>query len=215
MKQSLVIKLLAIAFFCLQLSPNSYAGAISGYKIGKGSLKITKNTADVLEYFFSGGKKGFYAEEQEYGWKPGLIAISIDGKHFSFFRHPYNVTQIDNKHYSGMAISKCKKKSSTECFIFANGYKIIWDNGTNKKKRKLKRKEVLAGKTIAKLVELGFYESTVTKKEKIVKKKENKKVKKSSKDEDIVKKLKELNDLFKSGVLTKEEFEKAKKKLLN
>ena len=27
--------------------------------------------------------------------------------------------------------------------------------------------------------------------------------------------LKKLNDLFKSGVLTKEEFEKAKKKLLN
>tara|TARA_B100000989_G_C19436878_1_gene425523 strand:- start:47 stop:856 length:810 start_codon:yes stop_codon:yes gene_type:complete len=32
---------------------------------------------------------------------------------------------------------------------------------------------------------------------------------------DLIKKIKELNDLYKSGVLTKEEFEKAKKKLLN
>ena len=31
---------------------------------------------------------------------------------------------------------------------------------------------------------------------------------------DIVTQLKELNDLYKSGVLTKDEFDKAKKKLL-
>ena len=34
-------------------------------------------------------------------------------------------------------------------------------------------------------------------------------------DNELVKKIKDLNDLYKSGVLTKEEFEKAKKKLLN
>jgi hypothetical protein len=36
-----------------------------------------------------------------------------------------------------------------------------------------------------------------------------------SNNEDIVEKLQKLNDLYKSGVLTKEEFEKAKKKILN
>ena len=36
-----------------------------------------------------------------------------------------------------------------------------------------------------------------------------------SNDEDIVEKLQKLNDLYKSGVLTKEEFEKAKKNILN
>ena len=35
------------------------------------------------------------------------------------------------------------------------------------------------------------------------------------KAEKILKQLEALNDLYKSGVLTKEEFEKAKKKLLN
>jgi hypothetical protein len=32
---------------------------------------------------------------------------------------------------------------------------------------------------------------------------------------DVVEQLQKLNDLFKSGILTKEEFDKAKKKLLN
>ena len=36
-----------------------------------------------------------------------------------------------------------------------------------------------------------------------------------SQNSDLVKQLEALNDLYKSGVLTKEEFEKAKKKLLN
>ena len=34
-------------------------------------------------------------------------------------------------------------------------------------------------------------------------------------DENLVENLEKLNDLYKSGVLTKEEFEKAKKKILN
>ena len=40
-------------------------------------------------------------------------------------------------------------------------------------------------------------------------------VKINSLNNDIVKQLKELNDLYKSGALTGYEFEKAKKKLLN
>ena len=36
-----------------------------------------------------------------------------------------------------------------------------------------------------------------------------------SKDSDLTEQLKALNELYKSGALTKEEFTKAKKKLLN
>ena len=38
---------------------------------------------------------------------------------------------------------------------------------------------------------------------------------KISPDNNLVDQLKSLNELYKSGVLTKEEFEKAKKKILN
>ena len=56
--------------------------------------------------------------------------------------------------------------------------------------------------------------NTVTKK--VEKKKESKKIiKKKSQSNDIVSQLKDLKDLLDSGVLTKVEFEKAKKKLLN
>jgi len=37
----------------------------------------------------------------------------------------------------------------------------------------------------------------------------------NSNDLDLVKQLKQLNDLYESGVITKEEFQKAKKRILN
>jgi hypothetical protein len=39
--------------------------------------------------------------------------------------------------------------------------------------------------------------------------------KKNNQSPNIVEQLQKLNDLYKAGVLTKEEFEKAKKKILN
>ena len=212
-------KVLYIVALGLLLNSTSFAGITSGYKLGKGPLKITKNTADVLEYFFSGGKKGFYAEKQKYNWKPGVIAISEDGAYYSFIRHPLTVTNVDKKNYVGTVISDCQKKSAQECFLFANAYRIVWNNGSDKRKRRLKRKDIKAGKTIALLIELSFFDGSTSsstntlkdtkKKPKIVKKND------SINDKDIVKKLKDLKELLDSGVLTKEEFEKAKKKLLN
>ena len=38
--------------------------------------------------------------------------------------------------------------------------------------------------------------------------------KKKVENKDVVKQIQELNDMFKSGVITKEEFDKAKKKIL-
>ena len=98
--------------------------------------------------------------------------------------------------------------------MFANAYKIVWDNGTDKKKRRLKRKDIKAGKTIAKLIELGFYDPETSNEVSETKNKEKKIVKKTQ-DENIVQKLKELKEMLDSGTITEEEFIKAKKKLLN
>ena len=150
-------KILGTIFLCLFLSGNSLAGVTTGYKLGKGQLKVTKNVANAIEYFFSGGKNGVYAKKQKEAWKPALMAISVDGAYQAFIRHPLRVTQVDSKAYAGMVIGNCKKKSGQECYLFANGYKIVWDNGSNKKKRRLKKKDIRAGKTIALLTELGFF----------------------------------------------------------
>ena len=45
-------KLLGIVVLTLLLSANAFAGVTTGYKLGKGPLKITKDIADVIEYFF-------------------------------------------------------------------------------------------------------------------------------------------------------------------
>jgi hypothetical protein len=211
-------RFLGIMFLFLFLSSNSLAGVTTGYKLGKGPLKVTKNIADIIEYFFSGGKNGVYAKKQKDPWKPGLMAISVDGAYQALIRHPLRVTQVDSKAYWGMVISDCKKKSGQECYLFANGYRIVWDNGSDKKKRRLKKKDIRAGKTIALLTELGFFDnktSSSTSKPKENKKKDTNTKKKSESDKDIVKKLKELKELLDTGGLSKEEFEKAKKKLLN
>ena len=209
-------KIVSIILLYILFQTNLYAGVTTGYKLGKGPLKLTKHMVNELEFFFSGGTRGAYAEKQKSPWKPGLIAISVDGNTSYMFRHPLNVTQVDNKAYWGIAISNCKKKSGQECYLFANGYKIVWDNGSNKKKRRLKKKDIKAGKTVALLTELGFYDNNASSSTKTPKKVEKKETKKNSvNDKDIVQKLKDLKELLDSGVLTDEEFEKAKKKLLN
>ena len=209
-------KILSIIFLYILFQTNLYAGVTTGYKLGKGPLKLTKHMVNELEFFFSGGTRGAYAEKQKSAWKPGLIAISVDGNTSYMFRHPLHVTQVDSKAYWGIAISNCKKKSGQECYLFANGYKIVWDNGSNKKKRRLKKKDIKAGKTVALLTELGFYDNNASSSTKTPKKVEKKETKKNSvNDKDIVQKLKDLKELLDSGVLTDEEFEKAKKKLLN
>ena len=215
MKKDLVTKFLVILFFTIFVPFDSHSIQLSGYKVGKGPLKISKNTADFLEYFFSGGTRGIYAKKQKEPWKPGNVAISVDGKHFSYYRHPNSVTEVDNKFYTGKSISKCKEKSGQECYTFAVGYRIKWDNGTSKKSRILKRKEIKAGKTIAKLIELGFYDGYTQQISDIKKKKKINKKTTDNSNGDIVEKLKELKKLYDDSVLTKEEFEKAKKKLLN
>lgn len=218
-------KILVIIVLGLMLSSNSIADVAGSYKKGNGPLKISTDTANLLEYYFSGGKKGAYAQSQKEPWIGELIVISADGNYYSWINTPTRYkNNVAPDHYTGQAISSCKKKSGQECYLFASRNKIVWDNGTPYKKRRLKRKDIKAGRTLQILQELGFYDgntssSTIT--PKVIEKKDPKIKKKivnkkeSVNDKDIVKKLKDLKELLDSGVLTNEEFEKAKKKLLN
>ena len=69
--------------------------------------------------------------------------------------------------------------------------------------------------TIALLTELGFYNGSVSGSKNIKPKITKKKKIKKAENDDIVQKLKDLKELLDSGVITSEEFKKAKKKLLN
>ncbi len=69
--------------------------------------------------------------------------------------------------------------------------------------------------TIALLTELGFYNGSVSGSKNIKPKITKKKKIKKAENDDIVQKLKDLKELLDSGVITSEEFKKAKKQLLN
>tara|TARA_B100000780_G_scaffold251323_1_gene197908 strand:- start:45 stop:269 length:225 start_codon:yes stop_codon:yes gene_type:complete len=74
---------------------------------------------------------------------------------------------------------------------------------------------VRSGMTIALLTELGFYNGSVSGSKNIKPKITKKKKIKKAENDDIVQKLKDLKELLDSGVITSEEFKKAKKQLLN
>ena len=109
-------------------------------------------------------------------------------------------------------------------------WKIVWKNGGEKVK--IKKSDLKDPYLVAKKIQdAGFYdgdlyslpginmetgyiedEKNIEKKTKVTKKTTD-----SSKtnSNDFIKKLKQLNDLYKQGVLTKEEFTKAKNKILD
>ena len=91
-------RLLGILFLAMFFSTNLFAGVTTGYKFGKGPLKLTKHMVNQLEFFFSGGKRGAYAKKQKMSWKPGLIAISTDGNTSFFLDIQHTLLKLITKH---------------------------------------------------------------------------------------------------------------------
>ena len=214
------LKILFFFLIVLLFTSNSYAVKI--YKKGKGHLYLSENTAHVLEYYFSGGTKGKWADPEKANWNPYVIAISQDGHYFGIIRQPkkFASQNVDQKNYSALAVGDCKKMAQKdgypqECFLFAVKRKIVWDNGSDKKRRSLKKSEIKAGKTFSILKELDFY----TGESKNLNSNKNNNTSSNnnstSSNSELVEQIKSLKKLYDDGVLSKEEFEKAKKKILN
>ena len=103
-------------------------------------------------------------------------------------------------------MKRCKSYTKQECALFAKRRVVVWKNGINDGKKKSRFNSKMTNSEIkAKLTELGFYGNAQVKKT----------TNNISDSGDLTEQLKDLNELYKSGVLTKEEFEKAKKKILN
>ena len=219
MKKILIIIFFSIIYVTSAQSFNSFAK----YK-GQGELKITKGYIfDTLELYFTAGKYGNIKDNPKYDWQKKIlreswtgsfIILSQNGKALYWQYNTWDNKADNSPNYLGKAVIKCREQGHGECFVFAIKNKIVWQNGINPKKgTRIKKKDARKGILTAKLKELGFMEKK-TKKNK-VKKKSKKITKKKIENNNFVDQLNKLNDLYKSGVLTKEEFDKAKKKLLN
>ena len=116
-----------------------------------------------------------------------------------------------------LAAEKYYKRSIfEECKVFANKRTIVWKNGINPGRGKVSRASSKwdEKKLRAKLTELGFLGDNVSSNNtKNIKKKKNENTSKMS-NEDI-QHLKDLKKLLDEGILTQEEFNSAKKKILN
>ena len=191
-------KLTAILFLNILFASNANAG------YGSGELILNDNVVYSFQRYLQ-GKKG----------KPVRFLVTEDGKNSFWWYCAYS-----NCVPGGDTIEakKCTARHGVSCSTFAVGRSIKWKNGTDARALKIKFKSKDSIQEIKdKLTALNFYGSSDVKKTKpktsnYINKKTKQKNKNSS---DLISQLEDLNKLFKSGALTKEEYESAKKKLLN
>ena len=200
-------KIIGIIILSILLSSTSFAGV----KKGKGEVTMTANTVDFFIKYIRGKKSQV----------PLAFILSSDGSWSHYWYCPMMKTCRAGNYMP--TIRDCEEKTGVDCGLFARKRTIVWKNDINPGKGKASRisSKWSDAEIRAKLTELGFLggstsSTLTTTTPKITKKKETKKIiKKKSQSNDIVSQLKDLKDLLDSGVLTNEEFEKAKKKLLN
>jgi len=204
------------------LSQPSYA------KWGKGELKLGKNTMEtVIMYMYGAGNKKYSGNAKRKN-NPTAMAISQNGKYSYYMYCPVEYHDGCTATNAYKLIQNCEKYSNgSPCFMFAKKRRIVWKNGGPK--TTIKKKDLKSPYKVAKMIQdAGFYDGDITQLAGIDvnsgqvddtikitgEDKTNTSTSKSNDSTDIVKELETLSNLYKSGTLTKTEFEKAKKKLL-
>ena len=180
-----------LSLFLVILSSSANSGPI-----GTGELTLSESSVKWFIKYVRGG----------HGKKPLKFLITTDGMwpHYWFCPAATCTPGGDDAE-----IRVCELKTKRECKVFARSRTIKWKNGINKGNRKSKFNSKWSdAEIIAKLTELGFLENTTQKIEKI-------QTSQTNDTSDITKQLTNLIEMYESGSITKEEFEKAKKKLLD
>ena len=182
-------KLLGIVVLGLMLvSSPSNSGSI-----GTGELTLSESSVKWFIKYLRGG----------HGNKPLKFLITTDGEwpHYWFCPVATCVPGGDRTE-----IKVCEQKTKRECKVFARSRTIKWKNGINKGNRESKFNSKWSDAEIrAKLTELGFLGEATSTEEKVS----------TTNVGNTVEQLKTLTKLYESGNLTKEEFDAAKKKVLN
>ena len=168
--------------------------AFAGSYIGEGELQLTDRIASYFAHYIKGeGRK-----------KPSVFYVTIDGDDAVNWYCPETqcrpITPSED-------IKDCERVTGKKCKMFARGKYIKWKNGINPGKGKTSKinSKWSDSEIRAKLTELGFLGNSTT----------TNTTGTTTPDIDIVSKIKDLKKLYDDGVLTLEEFEKAKRKLLN
>jgi hypothetical protein len=196
--------ILRVVILSLLLSGNAYSALD-----GAGELKLSQNMVNAFKNYLRGNTTN---DGKSNNNKPMVFYVTTDGTDGLYW---YCTHGSCSGSYASPAEDKkvCEARTGKECFRFARKNSVRWKNGINPGKGKESKfnGKMTDTEIVAKLTELGFLGNSIsstTTTPKITKKKE-------IKSSNITKQLTELKKLLDDGVLTQDEFEKAKKKLLN
>ena len=193
-------KFIIFYFLLFIFSTKSY-----GAQDGRGELQLTDQAVNSFIRYIKGdtskGKSGFN--------KPLTLWISNDGNLAYWWYCPFERCTSGN----GVQEKKfCEKGSNQSCSRFARGRYVRWDNGINPKGKAAKFNSKMTENEIKnKLTKLGFYNNNLTTNEEI--NESNDAI--ISKDKSLLEQLETLTQMFQDGLISEEEFKKAKKKILN
>lgn len=177
---------LVVIFFLLPF--NSHAG------YGTGELKLSDNVIKSLQMYLK-AKKG----------SPMRFLVTENGKNAYWWYCPH----LQCKPSGDTKEAKmCTERYGVPCHTFAVRRSIKWKNGIDAKALKIKlTSEDSIQQLKEKLTQLGFYGDGI-----INSSSSKSDDKKSSNN--ITKRLESLNNMYEKGLLTEEEFKKAKQKIL-
>ena len=187
-------------FLLFIFSSKSYAA-----QDGRGELQLTDQAVNSFIRYIKGdtskGKSAFN--------KPLTLWISHDGNFAYWWYCPYSSCSPGS---GTRERSICENGSNQSCSRFARGRYVRWDNGINPKGKAAKFNSKMTENEIKnKLTELGFYNNNLTTETEI--NESNDEI--ISKDKSLLEQLEVLTQMFKDGLISEEEFKKAKKKILN
>jgi hypothetical protein len=177
---------------------------------GSGDLNLSKDTANAFANYITNNIIDRYTKTRQQS-SPGLFYVTNDGLHSHIVYCKYNETGCPRAQDEYRFKAICSEDAKRECFIFAEKNIIVWD------KKKIEILSENKNEVTQILVRENFYKMSgnqimTPKKSDRTDANNEKKPKESINN--IVDQLQNLNNLYKSGALTKDEFEKAKAKLL-
>ena len=220
-------RLLAYLFIVLGLGLNFNAYAAPD---GRGQIQLSE---DVVKSFMD-YMVGDIGTQKSLFNKPSTFWITIDGSRSYWWYNPHGVgsnadraqTYSDlfqvnesitkpegHSTYSNTSEekAKCERHHGQSCSRFAKGRYVSWNNGINPKGKAAKfSSEMSESEVRAKLTKLGFYDN-----DSIITSNTDETNTETSSNKSLTDQLSDLSKLFEDGLITEEEFTKAKKKLLN
>jgi uncharacterized protein YqgQ len=159
---------------------------------GKGEVKLTERALQNFLWYL----RGDWPERKTGRYVPAYFILSSNGNWSYFLWCPYNECWSNERPHVAM----CERETGVPCGAFAVRRRISWDNGINTSKKRAKFTSKMSDEEVkSELNRLGFYGE----------------IENQSNSINLSEQLQSLKKLYEDGILTKEEYKKAKKKILN